>query len=283
MQKSKPYHQYTDYDKEPGGLRKLDFIVDVLERNFAGRPKSEIKILDVGCGNGNISLPLASLGYQVLGIDVDFVSINNVQKKNQFSNARFLVFGAEDILKLNSTQPPLNIREDEGGVKFDCIIASEFFEHLEKPQEFAKLTHQVLNSNGLLIASIPNGGSLLENFRWFLNQTGIGRAIKKILRKTILKKETIQSQAESPHVQFFSLRRFKKILESTGFKIQEVKNSSAIFGETFYLFWRFFLKRGSKIFNWMDNYDGKIADIIPKWLGVGWIIVSEKLKIKNGN
>lgn len=261
MQKSKPYHQYTDYDKEPGGLRKLDFIVQTLEKHFSGRLKSEIKILDVGCGNGNISLPLASLGYQVLGIDVDSNSISNAQKKNHFSNARFLVFEADKIRELG---------------QFDCVIASEFFEHLKNPQNFAKQVYQILNPGGFLISSIPNGGNLVENLRWFLNQTGFGRAVKKFLRKTILRKETIQSQAESPHIQFFSLGQFKKILERANFKILEVKNSSAIFGETFYLSWRFFLRRGSKLFNFLDSYDNKLADLVPKWLGVGWMIIVKK-------
>lgn len=295
MKKSKPYHQYTDFDKEPGGLRKLDFVVQALERHFSGRPKSEIKILDVGCGNGNISLPLASLGYQVLGIDADPLSIKNVKKKieafcetphpprcaGKFPNAKFLIFDAQKLEKLSSyvfERPSKNARQ---GVLFDCVIASEFFEHLKDPQNFAKSVYQTLNPGGFLISSIPNGGSLIEHFRWFLNKTALGRAIKKILRKTILKKETVQSQAESPHLQFFSLRRFKKILENANFKILGIKNSSAIFGETFYLFWRFFLKRGSKVFNFMDSYDNKLSDIIPKWLGVGWMIISEKLKTKS--
>jgi 2-polyprenyl-3-methyl-5-hydroxy-6-metoxy-1,4-benzoquinol methylase len=280
MQKSKLYHQYTDFDKEPGGLRKLDFIVKTLECHFCGKQKSEIKILDVGCGNGNISLPLASLRYYVLGIDVDQASIKNVEQKNKFPNAKFLVFEAEKIEEIRSIQHisssdrPSKMQDQKA--LFDCVIASEFFEHLKNPQEFAKSVFQILKPKGVLIASIPNGGSLLENFRWFLNQTGIGRSLKKFLRQAILKKETIQSQAESPHIQFFSLGKFKKILESSGFKIKEIKNSSAIFGETFYLFWRFFLKRGSKTFNWMDNCDDKLANIIPEFLGVGWIIISKK-------
>lgn len=266
MQKSRSYHQYTDYDKEPGGLRKLDFIVETLERNFQSRPKSEIKILDVGCGNGNISLPLASLGYQVLGIDIDVATVEDLKRKNRFSNADFKVINADKICGLG---------------KFDCIIASEFFEHLRTPQEFAKLVHQVLNPDGILIISIPNGTSLLENCRWFLNRTRIGRVLKKILRKTILHREKIQTQADSPHLQFFTLGKFKKILRNADFKILEIKNSSAVFGESFYLFWRFFLKRGSKIFNWMDNCDNRLADMVPRWLGVGWIIISRKLKIKS--
>lgn len=263
MQKSKFYHQFTDYDKEPGGLRKLDFIVETLRRYFGNRPTSTIRILDVGCGNGNISLPLASLGYQILGIDLDFVSIKNVQKKNQFPNAKFFVFDANKISQLG---------------KFDCVIASEFFEHLKNPQELAKKIFQILNSDGLLIASIPNGQSLLEFFRWFLGATKFGRVIKKFLRKTILKKETLQSEAESLHQQFFSLKKFKKILQEGGFKILEIKNSSAIFGESFYLFWRFFLKRGSTFFHFLDTYDNQLAERIPTFLAVGWIIVGKKSK-----
>ena len=44
MRRDKDYHKYTDFDKEPGGLRKLDYIVQALEKHFSGKEKSAIKI-----------------------------------------------------------------------------------------------------------------------------------------------------------------------------------------------------------------------------------------------
>lgn len=241
MYKSKSYHQYTNYDKEPGGLRKLNFIVYGINKYFK-KNKSQIKILDVGCGNGNISLPLASLGFQVLGIDLNRESIENVKKRNKFKNAQFEVKNVEDVLREN---------------KFDCVIASEVIEYLKEPLQFLKFIKNILTREGLIIISIPNGASLEENIRWFTTHTRLGQRIKKNLKRKI-KEEKIQTEAESPHLHFFSLRQFKKLLISTGYEILMLQNSAALFKETYYLFLRFFIKRGSRFFHFLDRIDNKL-------------------------
>lgn len=264
MQKSKFYHQHTDYDKEPGGLRKLDFIVCGIKK-YLKKKESQIKILDVGCGNGNISLPLASLGFQVLGIDLDRKSIENVKRRNKFKNAQFEVKNIKDI------------SEKE---KFDCIIASEVIEHITNPLQFLNFLKKILDLKGILIISIPNGTSLEENIRKFTTHTSFGRKIKKILKKKI-REEKIQTLAQSPHLHFFSLSQFKKLLALAGFEILTLQNSAAIFKEAYYLFLRFFIKRGSKLFHFLDYIDNYLSGWIPKTIGDGWTMIVKAQDHKN--
>jgi ubiquinone biosynthesis O-methyltransferase len=276
--KFETYHAYTDYDKEPGGLRKLDFIVREIERHKkdklktcpeprlpAGRPCRRIKILDVGCGNGNISLPLASLGFQVSGIDLDKKSVENARRRNKFKNARFEIKDIKDLSK---------------GEKFDFIIASEAIEHLKEPLLFLNFLKNILAREGLIIISIPNGTSLEENIRWFTTHTGLGQWIKKGLKRRV-REEKIQTAAESPHLHFFSLSQFKKLLKSAGYEILIMQNSAAIFKEAYYLGLRFFIRRGSKLFHFLDRVDNKISDFIPKPMGDGWTMVVKSREQNN--
>ena len=258
MNKTKSYHEHSDYDKEPAGLRKLDFIVEAIDKYIKNKEKSEIKILDIGCGKGNISIALASLGHQVLGIDLNAPSVESAKKKNKFKNAEFKV---QNATKLDPSE------------KYDCIIASEVFEHIEKPSEFAKKIKNNLNENGILIATIPNGKSLEETIRKYSSNTELGRKLKKSVKKKI-DEEIVQTLSDSPHIHFFSLKEFKNLLDDAGYNILSIRNAAAIFKESFYLVLRYILKRDSKLFNKLDEIDYKLADSIPLVIGDGWMIVA---------
>ncbi|MDL5049885.1 methyltransferase domain-containing protein [Oscillatoria amoena NRMC-F 0135] len=72
----KDYYKYTGYTYVEE-FKRLDFIVGQVQKNVT----PPAKILDIGCGNGNLSMVLGSLGYEVKGIDVDSTSIDTAKKK----------------------------------------------------------------------------------------------------------------------------------------------------------------------------------------------------------
>jgi 2-polyprenyl-3-methyl-5-hydroxy-6-metoxy-1,4-benzoquinol methylase len=102
------YSKYYDelyMDKDYG--RECDFIEEVFKYFCSHKP---VKILDVGCGTGGHLMPLASRGYQVLGIDKSKWMVGIAEKKIRASNlsARVLV---ADVLDFNLDE------------KFDACIA----------------------------------------------------------------------------------------------------------------------------------------------------------------
>jgi hypothetical protein len=132
-----------------------------------------------------------------------------------------------------------------------------------------------LNIDGILVISVPYGYSLEEMLRRFTTHTDIGNWLKRVLKNLLPKEELIQTEAESPHLHFFTLRKFKSMLRRTNFEILEIKNSAFFFKETFYLFLRLFLKRGSRMFRALDRLDNRSAELMPICLGDGWIIVAK--------
>ena len=60
-------------------IKRLRFITDILNQYISKKSK----ILDVGCGNGIISINLGEEGYTVLGIDISSNTTINLQQKGK--------------------------------------------------------------------------------------------------------------------------------------------------------------------------------------------------------
>lgn len=255
----KNYYQYTDYHLEPAGTRRLDLIIENINKHFKSTDKADIKILDYGCGNGNISMPVASLGYTTIGIDIDENSIRQAQKANQFKNLRYAL-GDLDLF--------------QDSEKFNAIIASEVLEHFENPEQILQRLTQNLDKNGLIIITIPNGYCIEELIRRFLVKTKAGNFIRKILKKNILKEKAVQAEKSiESHLHYFSLREIRNLIKKNNLEIINEYNSTIYFRQAFYLFFRLFMKRGSKMFKALEKADNYLSEKLPADLGSGWIFV----------
>lgn len=260
MKQSRPYHAFTAYHREPGGLRRLDFFADTIERWRGARTPESLQILDIGCGNGNLSLPLGSLGYHVTGADLDAGSV---------AHARSM---AED-LRLQTVR---FVHGDLDAVQdrtYDVIVASEVLEHQKDPHAFIRALRQMLAPGGLLLLSVPNGRSLEERLRKFTTHTRIGRAMK-IRIKRMIGGEHVQSGASHPHEQFFSWHGLTDLLADEQFALRESQPAAAWFKEFWYLFGRLFMRRGSKAFHACDGIDGALASALPMGIADGWLLAA---------
>jgi len=79
------HHKYTDYTRY-NEFKKLDSIVRAISEYFAS--VNNRRGLDLGCGVGNITILLACLGYQMVGVDSSSAAIKMGQDKSR--KARFL-------------------------------------------------------------------------------------------------------------------------------------------------------------------------------------------------
>jgi 2-polyprenyl-6-hydroxyphenyl methylase/3-demethylubiquinone-9 3-methyltransferase len=117
------------------------------------RPQNTIKmfagltILDVGCGGGLMSEPLARLGAQVTGVDP---SERNIAVARDHAEKQDL-----DIGYLTGTTHDLASASD-GGRVFDCVIALEVVEHVPDVRHFLQSCADLLKPGGLLVVSTLN-------------------------------------------------------------------------------------------------------------------------------
>lgn len=109
------------------------------------KPYEGLKILDVGCGGGLLSEPLATLGAQVTGIDAAKESIEVAHHH-----------GHQRGLTIDYRSVPLESLLPSEAESFDAIMALEIVEHVQGYEDFLKTCLQLLKPGGLLIISTLN-------------------------------------------------------------------------------------------------------------------------------
>ncbi|RYY06068.1 MAG: methyltransferase domain-containing protein [Sphingobacteriaceae bacterium] len=107
------------------------------------------KILDLGCGNGALTIKLIELGFDVYGVDASAEGIEIAKK--YYPNRFFL----QDL----STG---KLPEELADTVFNTIISTEVIEHLYDPEAFIQFCKAILSNSNFaeLIISTPYHGYL---------------------------------------------------------------------------------------------------------------------------
>jgi len=101
---------------------------------------ASIDILDFGCGQGFLLKHLSDSGYVTYGYDISD-KLRSISTSNSPNSKIF------DSLE--------TIHQ-----KFDVIVLSEVFEHLQDPISVIKRLSALLRKNGILLLTMPNGDRL---------------------------------------------------------------------------------------------------------------------------
>ena len=96
------------------------------------------RLLDVGCGNGQMLARMAALGWQAEGVDNDPAAV-------QVASAQ----------GLNVHQGTLQSQQFADGV-FDAVVMNHVIEHVHDPLTLLKECHRILKPGGRLVAITPN-------------------------------------------------------------------------------------------------------------------------------
>lgn len=118
---------------------RLEFITRQM-----GRPLSGLKILDLGCGGGILSEPLARLGAHMTGVDASEGAIEAAQ-------AHAKVMGLEIDYRCMDAKDLL-----AEGHLFDVVVSMEVIEHVADVGEFISLCTSLVKPGGDLFLSTLN-------------------------------------------------------------------------------------------------------------------------------
>ncbi|AMM25968.1 bifunctional 2-polyprenyl-6-hydroxyphenol methylase/3-demethylubiquinol 3-O-methyltransferase UbiG [Variovorax sp. PAMC 28711] len=126
---------------------RLRYIEDRIERHFGlarGAPLKGLRILDLGCGGGLLSEPLARLGASVVGIDA---SMGNI------AAARLHAGRGNVSVEYRIGEPEAALRNEE---RFDVVLALEVVEHVSDVDAFVATAARCVAPGGMLFASTIN-------------------------------------------------------------------------------------------------------------------------------
>jgi 2-polyprenyl-6-hydroxyphenyl methylase/3-demethylubiquinone-9 3-methyltransferase len=107
------------------------------------QPPTNVRIFELGCGNGAVAAFLQRAGYSVVGIDASESGI--AQARRAFPELSLHVRSAYDDLA------------GEFG-RFPVVLSLEVVEHLYHPRKFASCLYSLLEANGTAIVSTPYHG-----------------------------------------------------------------------------------------------------------------------------
>ena len=128
---------------------RLDYITSQIAAEFDRDlsdplPFEGLRILDIGCGGGLLSEPMARLGATVVGADAAErnIPVAQVHAEEQGLDIDYRHTTAEDLAA--------------AGERFDVVLNMEVVEHVSDPLAYLTACHDLLKPGGLMTCSTIN-------------------------------------------------------------------------------------------------------------------------------
>jgi 2-polyprenyl-6-hydroxyphenyl methylase / 3-demethylubiquinone-9 3-methyltransferase len=128
---------------------RLGYIVDQVMAQHGRDPRARmpfagLRLLDIGCGGGLLSEPMARLGAEVVGADAS---------ERNIAVARLHAGQMGLSIDYRATTAEALAAAGEG---FDVVLAMEVIEHVAEPQTFLDACARMLRPGGIMVASTLN-------------------------------------------------------------------------------------------------------------------------------
>jgi 2-polyprenyl-6-hydroxyphenyl methylase/3-demethylubiquinone-9 3-methyltransferase len=143
---------------------RLKYVRDQIDRHWqcdecSRTPLEGKSALDVGCGAGLLTEPLARLGAKVTGLDAS-PEVIAVAREHAAAMGLEINYRVADVATLDGT--------------FDLVTAMEVVEHVAEPAAFIEALAKRLAPGGLLIMSTPNA-TAMSKLMMIVVAEGLGR------------------------------------------------------------------------------------------------------------
>lgn len=190
------------------------------------------RVADLGASRGVLSAQLTAKVAHVTSVDVE----------------RPAEAGAAEAIKLDLNG---NFDEALGRQAFDCVLALDVLEHLNRPEEGVRKIAEILKPHGVLYASTGNIAFHVMRLSLLLGQFNYGK--RGILDLT--------------HTRLFTVASFKQLLINGGFVIREVRGFGPPIRD---------MVGTNTALRAADVTSGRLARLWPRVFAFSFLIVAEK-------
>lgn len=260
-----------------GSAKRVRVLREWIDAERPRRASGPLSLLDFGCGTGAaVAEPLSTAGDQVQGVDLHGPSVERARQRPGGTRVHY------------STRTLAQLEAD--GERYHAIVCSEVLEHLPDPAAALHAFHRLLEPEGLLLVTIPNGFGPFENLqrldrllrRFYvglvLDQVAWGlRAIHWQLRGRGLPPRPGEAPTgipgaaslnpDSPHVQFFHLPELEGLCATAGFVTEEVRSRVVVCGP-YVDFWAPLFSLGGRLY----ALNAALADRLPLSWTSDWML-----------
>jgi 2-polyprenyl-3-methyl-5-hydroxy-6-metoxy-1,4-benzoquinol methylase len=168
----------------------LDGLSAAASRPGAGEP---LRVLDVGCGEGQLTAAAAQAGHAVVGVDVAEEPLRRARQQHRGLDFRLVELDADWSLP---------------DASFDAVWAGETIEHVLDTAGWLSQVRRVLRSGGSLLLSTPANGRLA-----MLASALSARRMDE------------RFDPRSDHLRFYTRRTLTRLLDDFGFQHIDVRTA----------------------------------------------------------
>jgi ubiquinone/menaquinone biosynthesis C-methylase UbiE len=141
----KQFYEQDALREIPEGTRRIE---ELRYRMLSSKvPKESKKVLEIGCGNGELIRMLAEEGHECVALDLSknrLAKIMNMAKKLDVAQ-----------IQGDATNIPLQ------KLSIDVIMCSEVLEHIKDYEKVLKQMNRILKPHGRIVVSVPYNKELM--------------------------------------------------------------------------------------------------------------------------
>ena len=242
--------------------KKIRFVRNRLARlrEALGRP---LRILDFGCGNA------VQMGqYLINGTDL-YVGVDMHEPSLAYARAHFGGMAARFVARAPEES------------RFDVLIVSEVLEHLDDPgAELGALVLKHLESDGVVLGSVPNGYGLTEIEKYIDKKLRLYRGLRACVHQVRRctshgepqKATELPYNHDSGHVQFFTRSKLRMVAATAGLELVELRKGTVLGADL----------SGVTLLRpqFMIQFNTWVADYVPYWAAATWFFRLERARVR---
>jgi SAM-dependent methyltransferase len=154
------------------------------------------RILDVGCGRGQLGEVARALGWEVWGVESSDEACDAAERR------------LDRVIRADLNDHD-GVRRATGGTSFDGLVFSDVLEHLYDPRTVLERYLELAKPDAYVFVSVPNAVAWTNRLQWALgnvryDDTGI---------------------MDRTHVRFFTFASARELVEASGCTVERVSST----------------------------------------------------------